>query len=724
MGFKRLDDSTVVDDEGNKYFMPGLPGDDKSDTAPQPVKDPKDTELEGLLSYLNKAPEDTIEMPEDNVNVPQAPTVDDKEGIAPLAAEAAHEAAVPVPPTPQQQRDAAIKGDLSGFAAKGGTLDTDQEAAEAQGGIADEQAQAALVKAQGAEDVNKAMNEAAVARSKAANAAANALVGDAQKHYQEAEDKTAAWEKEVKEASKAIVDPNRAFTTMGGFGKAMWALQFIGAGMQGGQQVTATWGVLQKVLQDDIEAQRSTNANRREGLASEGQALRERIANTKELDAVNAKAMGLRLDALGKELDARIKAIGQDAARKAGILDAKVAIDQGTQKLLMKVREDNLKVAEAKTKQSFEDHNIRLKGNIDAINKQAEIKQTKDLDLRNDLITEPLKAGLKKGETEGDLPTGTGLGLALTDKATNQPVAGKLKISDKTKRIEAAKILSDANQEASLLKEIEGDIGSMSNADLLRGGTPQLASKINDVIQARAVKDNGHRLSDDDVIRAAKEEFGVPLSNDGSVWRMVASVKQPGNLKDNIVKTIATKRANLSTETTNKILPYVDSEDQQKYNIQYNPQDVRVAPASNTQTDINTMIERAGEGSKVRKIDKSPAEPAAAKGETITQNEVDAFEAMKAIGRGEKGGLKILPKHDEDMVSRFESNVKELHERGEDTEANITALQDAYLNNQKIGDQAKRRVSIEAFEALQKYKEREEAKTINSKPGQKYIRSH
>lgn len=697
MAFTQIDENTVQDEEGHKYFTPFLnfnanavQAPDVPATVTDPEK-PSETKIqqdpEGLPDLASlRNPPSFAGLPSGTGT--STPTTE----AAPPDYKLTAPSVAATKQSPEAARNGSMSSDVTAFSQAGGVAKTDEDYARILGGHASHEAETAKAKAEsdkllaaGNLEKTKVMAGMMVDTAKEYEDHVNKIMQDSQSRFTD-------WKKRNDEASNRLIDPNHAFTHMSTASKAGWIMQFLGAGMQGGNQVGNVTAALNKLIDQDISAQKFNIENKREGLNAEKGMIVEQDRMSKDSVASWYSARQLRLTAVGRQLDAKIAEMGMPAAQAANLLAARDAIEK-----------EIIKGQEHIGNHFFEDGQRRGKEAHDIYLERLKSK----LRMTEDAYKEQLKKGTDKNDT---LPTNTQLGLQMVDKATGKiQEGGKVRLKVKgEKAVEAGQVLSTANEEASQLRDVQSHLSKMSSSDLARGGTPEFKSMVKDLIQTRAVRDNGHRLSDDDVVRAAQEEFGVSMK-DSLAANSAESMRLVGPYKDGVVKAIESQLRNLSTRTTNKLHPYIDSDDAEKYDIQYNVQGTHVPEVSDKPDDLNTAITKAASGGNVDDVlVPGPRKPVVA-GEPRAATETSAeYKAEKEIGRGLQGGLPVLPQKEEDAVNHAAADFSKA------TGEEILRLATAYLRTPGLSEEAKHEISLEADLAQAEAKEKEQAVIVEA----------
>lgn len=681
MGFKQISPDQVVDDEGNTYYSPFL----NYDPSKVPVLSPPEVQERPDLPPL-AALQTPPEVP------PNLPSMRG-DGAIEVYPNRDYKAAAPEQPSLQQgmknakaaadgPRNAAMVGDVAAFSVVGGTAKSDEDMARIMGGQAERKAQTAQAEAA----ASRIVAEGEIAKSRRVAELTLETADQYDQHVnkimQESKSRWDDWKKRNDAASKALVDPRHAFSDMSTLSRVGWALAFLGAGLQGGAQVQGVQQAVNKLVDNDIAAQKLNIENRREGLNAEKGALLEQDKIGRDSVADWYAARQLRLTAIGKQLDANIAAMGLPAAQAAGLLKARDAIEAEVIKGQQHVADHYFEQGKDKAKYAHEIYLERLKS-------QLRMEEDK------------LKESLKKGDSVDTLPTDTQLGLQMVDRKTGQRVEGgriPLKVKGE-KAVEAGKVLSDANYEASQLRDAKKSLKSMSTTDIARGGTAEFASTVTELIQARAVRYNGHRLTDHDLEVSATEVLGAPVTvNNGVITNMARVIKQVGGTKEGIEKVFDRELRNLSTQTMNRLHPYIDSAAAQKYDIQFNLQDTNVNEPSKEPDDINTAVTKAAGGADTSDLLVPGARPPVVKD---VKNPVEAAENLqysyeKSKGRGKQGGLPVLQSDEESKVAQATAAFEKA------PADDIIRLSQAYLRDKKLSEEAKHEIRVEAQQALLK----------------------
>jgi hypothetical protein len=681
MAFTQVDENTVQDDEGNKYYLPGLLGAPAS-VAPVPSPSggadaPVPTSQEILDKDPSLAPAETppTQVPlkpgtETTVNVPQ---VDAQ--ATPLQAGVKKQ--VDTKAAAQAGRNNLIENDITSFAGQGGTINTDEDLSRMAAGLAGHQAETAKAQAEATNIQNQANAEALAAKGRAAMAVASEYERQINENQAEAQKRWAVYQQHVQAQSQETVDPRHAFHSMGTTDKIMWAIQFLGAGMQGGNAVAQTSQLLNKLVDDDITAQKFNIENHRQGLENERGMLQAMDKSGMDSIEKHYAARQVRLDAIGKLLDAKAAQVGNAAAQKAGLLHARDLIEAEVSKTEGEVQKHHFEMAKQKDDQSFQYGKLRL---------EHEYK----------MIEQAQQEKLKQGGESATLPTGTGQAIQLVDRTTGKAVgATELPLKNGVKgesAVKAGQVISTAEQRGTLLNEVKDALANTSESDLIRGGAPELASKIEELVQARAQSVNGHRLSDDDMKRAAKAEFGVELG-DGIIKNALMLGRVPGNFKEGLNNTIEGHLRNLDTETKAQLEPYVDSKYLQSFDINVTPRSTHVPAPSKDTPDINTEMTKAA-GGEVTGLVPGSRPPVKSAGVPLTPQAEEEFKAAQAKERGLQGGLPKLAPKDEATVT---DASKSFENRPSD---DILKLSQQYLKRKDLSEEAKYEIRLEAQEAM------------------------
>lgn len=681
MGFTQVDENTVMDDEGNTYFTPfiGAP-----DSVSQPLPGAgaanpgSDSNALPDLEALKTVQEPQKLPSASEPSTAPTPTEGNRDFVAKT------QAAVTAPPTGKAGRDQAMTSDVAQFSAAGGQAKTDEDMMRMMGGHAGHEAETAKAK----QDATDLMTQGTIAKNKAM---ADIIMDTATKYDEhvksimdDANSRWTDWKKRNDQATARMVDPNHAFTNMSTGSRAGWMLAFIGAGMQGGNNVEGVAQALNKLVEHDIASQKFNIENQRGGLDSEKGALVEADRMGKDSIADWYAAKNLRLTAIGKQLDAKIAEIGLPAARQANLLSARDMIEREVLKGQQHVADHFFSDGQKKAGYAHDIYMERMKSTL-------RMKE------------DEFKAKLKKGEERDTLPTGTQLGLQMVDKTTGKGVAlGQIPLKVKgEKAVEAGQIMSAANDAVSGLRKARDDLKNMSTNDIARGGTPEFMSTVKELIQNRAVLYNGHRLSDADVKIAAQEVLGLDITG-GYISNLKDIVKTVGSAKGGMLATLERELRNIPEKAVNKLHPYIDSDFAQKYDVKYNAQDTEVPGPSMEQDDINTAIEKAAAGAQTEDLrvpgSRAPVQkdvPAA-----IPLAEEQQYQQEKGKERGKQGGLPLI--QDAEIAKVDQASKAFEHAPADD----ILRLSKAYLRDKSLSEEAKHEIRLEAqsamFEALKK----------------------
>lgn len=681
MGFKQIDENTVEDDEGNTYY------------SPQTNTDKPVPEAPGSGTGL-------VPLPEDKDALPTLDTLRDYKTLPSMAgseATSVSSGSIPGPAskdfkvdiskfgkptvTPQAARNAAMTNDVSSFSAAGGTAQTDEDMARMLGGHAEHEADtakakmaAATITAQGQIDKQKVMAGLIMDTAGQYDAHVAKIMDESRARWND-------WKKRNDTAAAGLIDPRHAMTKMSTLSRAGWIISFLGAGMQGGAQVQGVQGALNKLVEEDMAAQKFNVENKRQGLESEKTMLVEQDKLGKDEVADWYAAKNLRLTAIGKQLDAKIAEMGLPAAQAAGLLGARDAIEKEVLKGQQHVADHYNEKANKKIQYAHEAYMERLKSNL---------RMTEDA----------FKEKLKQDDKGDTLPTSTQLGLQMVDRKTGQALAGgkiRLKVKGE-KAVEAGNILANANEMASGLNNATRLIKEMSPLDLVRGGTPELASTLKELILNRAKLYNGSRLSDKDVEVAAQSLFGINMEG-GVISNSASAIKAVGPYKEGVLKAIERESRDLATKAGNKLQPYIDSDTAEKYDITYNPQGVDVPPISDKPDDLNTAIVKAAGGANTNDLVVPGARPPVTKDTgkltETSEPELAEFESEKTKPRGAQGGLPRLQTPDEESV--VEKATEAFSKAPAD---DVLRLAQGYLRNKSLSEEAKHEIRLEAQEAI------------------------
>lgn len=705
MPFTQIDDNTIQDEQGNRYFMPGMgsvgaggpPG--MTPTMGPPGETPPDMPDPGTVTPPSGPPSlatGAVALP--STQVPEDPY---QGAVNDFAARMAPPRPAPTKQQVAQAGNNLMTNDVVDFSRLGGTAKTDEDYARMAGGHAAHEAETAQAKFEAdkiaqAGHIEKLKAQAGLVADTAAQYDAKVTELTAQ-----AKSDWADWKKKNDAAAKQLVDPRHAFKEGGTLSKINWSLYFLGAGLQGGNSVDQALGMMNKFIEDDINVQKTNIDTRNKTVNEERLALQEHDKTNKDNLSQWYFAKNLRLQAVGQALDAKIAEIGAPAAQKAGLLAARDVIEKEVLKNQEHVGDHYFTDAQRKAKDAQEIYMARLQSNL---------RKEEDL----------FKAKIKKGEDKGDtLPTGTGMGLQVIDKSTGQNVPlAKIPIKVKgEKAVEAGQLMTQANEEASQLQEVKDDLSAMSTVDLVRGGTPEFKSKVKDLIQTRAVRDNGHRLSDADVDRAAQEEFGIKMT-DSLIGNGAEAYKLVGPYREGVQRTIDDQLRNLATKTKNRLQPYVESDFAQQHDIQFNPQQTHLPKPKGGADDINTAITKAAGGSDVSDLTvPGPRSP-------VTQDqpgevpavELKQYEQERGKGRGNQGGLPRMPQQEEAKVEQATASFA--HAPVDD----ILRLAQSYLRDKSLSEEAKHEIRLESLEAMKAARATEA--DVREKAAEKYQSIH
>lgn len=672
MGFTQVDETTVRDDEGNTYFSPFLNYNPAAVQAPTPPPTPPSLEDPRLIPQ-------TLPSMENSPAPTQAPAKDYRLDLGPTDTQKkVKDSRAQV----EAERAAAMTGDVSSFSKAGGVAKTDEDMARILGRQAENKAETARAESAAA----KIKQDEEIKKNRRIAELTLETANEYDKHVadvmKDSKSRWDAWKKRSDEASKNLVDPQNAVTNMSTLSKAGWALAFLGAGMQGGAQVQGVMSALNKIVEDDINAQRANIDNKRQGLDAEKSMLLQQDKLGKESIEDWYAAKQLRLTAIGKQLDAKIAEVGQPAALAAGLLQARDAIEAEVIKGQQTIANHFFEQGKQKAGFAHDIYMERLK---------SKLRREED----------EYKESLKKGKAgDGDtLPTGTGLGLQMVDRQTGQKLSGgtiPIKVKGE-KAVEAGAILSTANEEASELRDIQKMLESMSSADLARGGTPEFKSAVKNAIQQRARRDNGARISDRDIPNAARAEFGV-IMEDSLALNTADALRMVGPYKEGVQKAITRHQRNLASKTENKLQPYIDSETAQKYEIKYNPQDTNVPEPGGEPDDINTAITKAAGDADVSDLKVPGPRAAVTKDEKhpVEFLENEMYRREKEKGRGKQGGLPRIQPEEAEKVDQASAAFQ--FAPADD----IIRMSKAYLRDKTLSEEAKHEIRIEAQQAILK----------------------
>lgn len=694
MGFTQVDENTVQDEDGNTYYAPYL------------AKQAVDGQFPGLAGAPSANPgsaPDELPSLDTLKQVPDGPSVVNPEQSTPSPAPG-RDYVVPAPGekpplqagvaaapmSAQQAKNAAETNDVAAFSAAGGVANTDEDMARMAGGHAAHEAETAkanvaanTIAAQGNIEKNKTMAGLILKTADDYEQHAAKIQADSKARYDD-------WKKRSDQAAATLLDPNHAMSSMSTMSKASWILRFIGAGLQGGGAVDSAASALNKLVEQDMSAQKYNIENKRTGLNEEKSYLAEQDRSDKDALGNWYAAKNLRMTAIGKQLDSQIQQMGLPAAQAAGLLSARDMIEKEVLKNQQHVADHYFTQGQTKSAQAHDVYMERLKSNL---------RMTEDA----------YKETLKNGEKRDTLPTGTGLGLQMVDKNSGKAVVnGQIPLRKGITgelAVKAGEIFTGANQEASQLKDIQDSLGSMSATDLVRGGTPAFKSMVKQVANDRAVAENGKRVTDEDVKRAYQEIFGADIGGKIFAGGMEA-LKGVGPYKEGIQKSIDQEMRNLSTKTTNRLLPYLDPEAAQQYEVKFNPQYTHVSKTSDTPDDLNTALTKASGGADINDLKVPGARPPVTKDvvnlvikdghatEVVDPDELAQFKSEKSKGRGLQGGLPRIDDAEEQKIERITSSFT--HAPADD----ILRLAQSYLRGTSLSEEGKHEVRLAAQEAI------------------------
>jgi hypothetical protein len=688
MPFNRVDDNTVTDDQGNSYFMPvGTPGVDPG-PSPLPTQDPSQDMSAlfspGFLDSQGAAPEPAPVNPYEGQVTAQPQAKPDFQVDPGQFGSDLRPKPLPTAAQQTQARNSLLTNDPAQFAANGGQVKTSEDMARVLGGHAQHEMEAFQAKQQAEAISGAAQLEKMKADAGLINDTADQFDKTVQGIRADSEKRWGDWKKRNDEAAKSLVDPSHAFADGGTASQINWRLMFAGGALVG--NLPEVMNSMSKMVDQDIAAQKASMENKREGLTAEERMLVEQDKTGKDAIENWQFSRNLRYQAILKQIDIKIAQIGAPAAQKAGLLAARAAAEKelvaGDQHIYDKFQTE----AQEKVKMSHEAYMARL---------QSQLR------MNEDLFKKKLSAGEEKGDT---LPTGTGLGLNATDLATGQPFTGQIHLKVKgEKAVEAGQLLSQANEEASQLRSVQKMIGGLTSLQLKRGGTPEFKSAVKDLIQTRAVRDNGHRLSDADVDRAAQEEFGVVMKDSLSANEIDAA-RMVGPYREGLLKTIDNQLRNLSTKTTNKLQPYISSEDAQRYHFQYNPQETSVPAPGSAPDDLNTAITKAAGGADVSDLTvPGPRPPVTSDVPSFAKDELSQYQAERTAGRGVANGLPSLDPKQEEVVNQAVASFSKA------SPDDIIRLAAGYLRRPGVSEESKHEIRLEAQEAMADAVTREQA---------------
>lgn len=683
MGLQRQDDDTVIDEDGNVYYMPlprggGTPAPSVEEAQAGMANQANDLvgDIDARQYMERMAGQTEQSAPPDQVVTPPPEWTPAITGATPED-QAAGQGFTPQlgpKPTVKQARDASIVGDITGFSSKGGVVSSREDMARGIGGVgqskeaaavADEAAKRSLVERQATRD--KLLSQEAMRIASANQQAAERIDAEAKSRWE-------LWKHEDEEARKAIVDPNRVFTNMSTGTRALWMIGFLGAGLQGNPaSLKVVIDALDQEVSNDIASQKFGINNRRESIKDAAGRLKELDQLDKNALGETIKARNLRYEAIGKALDARIAQMGAPAAEAAGLLKAKAAIQEkvmeGQATMQKQIDED----AKAAKQHGYNMSLERLKASNSRSLKQMEIDAAKDA---------------RKEEKEGQtVPLNTNLGLHATNKVTGQAVGGSLRIKGgKEDAVKAGQILSGANIRYKMMNEVAKELEKMDTPDLIRGGSAKFKAKVKELAQRTAKELNGGRPTDKDFEIALMAEFG--LEADGTLAGAYRAARSPGGEKANARAVINGHIRNLASETENAIAPYIMDEDAQSLDITFVPTMREVQEPSGGRTTDDVITAAAG-GSDVGDLTSTPARPA--------KNEAQATKAKAsaadtAIYLQEKKTGK-LPKLTEDDERRVQEAIDEYQKR---TPEDIKKIASAYDRNKGLSPEAKFRIAAEA----------------------------
>lgn len=679
MAYTQIDENTVQDEQGNRYYMQGL-------GAPA-SEGPATPESLGATGYVPGLP---ATAPTPSV----LPSDAELPGPRPDNTPQGYNVAAPRNPTPAEARAQGIAGrndnivnDLTGFSAAGGEIKSGADLARAAGGVGKAEEQAAEARINSQFDTQALENDKAKAMAKLTAETAQAHEQDVSRLMQQSQSRWTDWKRKNDEAMEAVVDPNRAFHGPAALSGAMYALAFLGAGMQGGQAVASQAQILNKVVEDDISAQKATLENKGFRLNSEQQALTHQdTMMAKGLDDM-MQAKNVRLAAIGKQLDAQISEIGLPAAKRAGLLQAKAVIQKEVLTNQEKVQAQYNTDAQRKAGENFQIRKAMLEHSFKLEEQSHEAK---------------LKENANKPDT---LPLGnSGLGLQAVDRATGKPVEGNIRLKVKgPEAVKAGQLLTDASEEASMLNQVKTDLSSMSREDILRGGTPAFKQNIMQNVVPRLKHTAGTAVTPEEAARFMQFEFGFDITgNTGLISATGKAWKSTGELTSGVNEAIDNHLRNIATTTETQLRPYLDSDDLKAMDIKFNPQETLVPKVDTSSETLNEAQVRAAGGTGRVVPTEGPRKPVQAD-TSVAPQDVTKYEEEKAKGRGLAGGLPRLKPDEEQLVKAASDDFSTA------SMDDVITLSQSYLSRKDLTPEAKHEIRLEAQEALKQNGQRDQA---------------
>lgn len=705
--YSRLDNNMVQDDQGNQYYMP-IPGSSNTPAAPSPALSPEEVPATPqILPSQEETNNPLIEMPAEPPSDFKLAGGDSEVakllGSSPEPTAATRVSMIPQARTAQKQsvaqaRQGAIAGDLTGFSAGGGVLKDQSDLAAAAGGIAKTEQEAQLLELESSRLRKAAQAQANARKAETLELTADEYASRLDTINADAKDRADKWNKAYEEHKKRMAQPAASFSTRSTFSQAMWILSFLAASQTKNSQANLglVMNMLDKTIQRDIDAQKA-------GLQASGQNLdRQATANDKaELrDRQELKdwtlAEAQRYAALEKAIDAKIAAVGAPQAEAAGLLRAKAAIASQVMKTQQTAQAQIESDRQRRAREAHDIYMERLKRQWKREDDAVDFEQQKEL--------KRLDAGLKEDQKIDTIPTGTGFGLNLVDKSTGKKVEGQIRLAPGVKgekAIEAKRILSTGNAEASMLAGVRKDLETMSDADLIRGGSPAFKQKVFAFMNAKIKEQSGATVTPQEAFRQFTEEFGFDITgNSGLLATAAAAGRSVGDLKSGVIEAVDQNLRNLASRTENRLLPYLNSDDIQRFSLVWDPQSIEVEKPKGEQGLNSSVAELAGPGVDVKDLQtrtrRSPVK---------TNEEAAAAEpglrALAGAGIDISEGQPRLEKSEATLLEQVKKELKSA------TPEDAEKLGEAVTRRKDLSPEARLQIAVEVYAQTERAKQLE-----------------
>lgn len=593
-------------------------------------------------------------------------------------------------------------GDLTQLSQAGIVPKTREDMAREAGGVAatEEQAAVAELEAQREARALQGQKDAALAGELQQHAKELALAHvDIENKARQRADRR---QKMIDDDAKNIIDPSRAWANTSGFSKAMWMVSFLAASQT--KNATANIGMvlgqLNRMVDQDVMAQKANAAHRQETIGAQA-------ALDKEQDKLDADHVGhmvqeyaLRYNAIDKALDSQIAAIGRPAAERAGLLKAKVAIQQELLKGRSSLQEQAFKEAESGKERANRVYLKRLDMSLEKYKADQSDKLARD-------------KLAKEHPTQMIGTVNTGLqATAVNDKGETVQLS-QIPLRQGTTADQAAKanqIVTTANSEATALREVQKDLEGMSSTDIQAGGTPEYRQHVYEYMAAKLRAMGGTAQTQQETANIMASDFGFNLQpGKGFFEAGVEALKMKaagGDIKEGVSKAIDNRLSNIDKTTLNDLQPYLDPDASNKLNLKFNPQSTHNEKARGSQSTDEAAIKAAGSGDAVLSGKKPGSLESLTKDvpdiHHVDANLVKAYDAMKAAGRGQPGGLPVLKSADEEKAVREAGSNFE--KKGAES---IAHLVQSYQNNPELSKEAKLEITVAGKKAFSEAVEKE-----------------